>query len=51
MSTWQIIQPQMSDAGSRQFLHLVTDFVKHPADLAIDALAQHDAHSRRTDLL
>ena len=41
----------MSDAGSRQFLHLVADFVKHPADLAIDALTQHDAHSRRTDLL
>ena len=41
----------MSNACPRKFLHVVTNFVKHPANLAVDSLAQNDANTRWADLL
>ena len=42
---------QMADAGANEPLHVVADFVKHAADLAIQALLQDDAHPGRSDRL
>lgn len=49
MSARQIAQPQVTDAGPHQFVHFVTQLVKHPANLPIDSLLKDDAHDRRLE--
>ena len=51
MAARQIAEPQPSDPNSDEPFHFVTDFVKHPADLAIEALLQHYSKAGRAELL
>ena len=43
MAARKITKTQTADANSDEPVHFVTDFVKHPANLAIDSLAQDNA--------
>jgi len=45
MPAWQIAEAQMADANADELFHIVPDFVKHPANLAVDPLAQDDVES------
>ena len=47
MATRKISQPQTADPGSDQFLHLVSDLVKHPANLPVDSLPEDNPEPRR----
>jgi hypothetical protein len=47
MASRQIAEPQPPDPNANQPFHLVTDFVKHPANLAIDSLPQSHPQPRR----
>ena len=49
MAARQIAEPQTTDPDSDEPFYFVTDFVKHPANLAIDSLAQDHAQPRRLD--
>lgn len=49
MSARQIAEAKPADAEADEFFYVVTDFVKHPANLAIDALAQDNVESSRLD--
>ena len=43
MADRKITEAQMADPRSDESFHFVADFVKHPANLAIDALPQDNA--------
>ena len=45
MAERQFAEMQMTDANAHESLHLVTDFVKHPANLAVDSLTHNDPQS------
>jgi len=47
MAARKVSQPQTADPGSDQFLHLVSDLVKHPANLPVDALPEDNPEPRR----
>ena len=49
MAAREIAETQTADPRPDQFLHLVADFVKHPADLPIDSLTKNNADPRRLD--
>src|SRR5205807_10660318 len=49
MAERKIAQAETSDSDADEFLHFVADFVKHPANLAIDSLAQSHAQPRGLD--
>ena len=49
MTQREIAETQTTDPRSDQLLHLITQFVKHPANLPVDALAQNDADPCRLD--
>ena len=49
MTAREIAEAQTADPGAYQFFHFVSELVKHPANLPVDALAQHDADPRRLD--
>lgn len=41
----------MAHADPDEFFHFVSQLVKHPADLAVDSLAQDNSHARHSDRL
>ena len=41
----------MADAGADKALHFVAEFVKHPADLAVQTLLEDDPQTGRAKLL
>src|SRR4051812_18334347 len=43
MPEGQIAETETADSDPDKFLHLVTDFVKHSANLAVDSLSENDA--------
>ncbi len=49
MTAWQIAETHGTDARAHKTFRVVTNFEKHAANLAINALSQDDAQSRRSD--
>jgi hypothetical protein len=49
MAARQITQVQPSDANADKPFHFIPYVVKHPANLAIDALSQNDSQSDQLD--
>jgi hypothetical protein len=49
MAARQITQANISDACAHEAFHFVTNLEKHAANLAINALPQDHAQSRRRD--
>ena len=49
MAAGKIAQSQATDPDAYEFFHVVTNLVKHPANLAINSLAKKDAQPRRLD--
>lgn len=47
MAARKIAETQTADPGSDQFLYLITDLVKHPTNLPVDALPEDDPEPRR----
>ena len=47
MAAREIAEPEPADPNPHQFFYFVAHFVKHPANLAIDPLAQENAQPRR----
>ncbi len=49
MAAWQIAEAKISDARAHEPFHFITNLLKHAANLAINALTQDYAQSRRRD--
>jgi hypothetical protein len=49
MPGWQIPEPQISDSKTDKMFDAVSNSFKHPANLPIYSLSQHDAQTRRRD--
>jgi hypothetical protein len=49
MAARQITQVQPSDPNADKPFHFISYVVKHPANLAVDALSQNDSQSDRLD--
>ena len=49
MSARQIAEAELADPRANEPLHFVSDLVKHPANLAVNALSQDDSQSDRLD--
>ena len=49
MSARKIAETQTADPNPNESLNVIAHFVKHPADLAIDSLAQDHVQPRRLD--
>jgi hypothetical protein len=47
MPAWQIAEPKISDSNTEKMLDAVSNGFKHPANLAIYSLSQHNAQTRR----
>lgn len=47
MTARQIAETQPADPGADQLFHFVSEFVKHPANLPVNALAQDDTNPGR----
>jgi hypothetical protein len=48
LAAWQIAQAQIPNSNADQALHIVTDGVKHSANLLIESLAEDNSKARRT---
>jgi len=46
MSPWQVAQTQMTHPHPHKFLDLISELVKHAADLPVDSLTQDHSYSR-----
>lgn len=49
MPGWQIPEPQISDSKTDKMFDAVSNGFKHPANLTIYSLSQHNAQTRRRD--
>src|SRR5260370_23485338 len=49
MAAREIAETQAADSSADEFLHFVTDCIKHSADLAVDSLPQDNSQARRLD--
>ncbi len=49
MGAWEIAETEPTDPSPDEFFDFVADSKKHPANLAIDALPQNNAETRRFD--
>lgn len=49
MSSRQVAQTEMADANPNEFFNLISQLVKHTADLPVDSLTQDHLHARRPD--
>jgi len=47
MPAWQIAEPKISDSNTEKMFDAVSNGFKHPANLAIYSLSQHNAQTRR----
>jgi hypothetical protein len=47
MAARKIAQTEPANPDAHQFFHFVANFIKHPANLAIDSLAEEDSQPRR----
>jgi hypothetical protein len=47
MPARQIAKPKITDSNTNKVVYAITDSFKHPPNLAIDALPQHNAQTRR----
>src|SRR5215471_1017780 len=47
MSARQITQPKITDSNTEEMFYVVPDGSKHPANLPVDSLPQHNAQTRR----
>jgi len=51
MSRWQLAEAEIAEANAYEPFHFVSDVVKHPANLPVDALSQHETEPRRRELV
>ena len=49
MTARQIAEAKISNSDTHERFHFITDLLKHPANLTINALAQDNAQTRRRD--
>lgn len=50
-ATWHFAKSQIADSRADKALHFVAEFVKHPADLAVQSLLEDDPQPGRAKLL
>ena len=49
MATWQVAKAKVSNPDAHEPFHLIPKFLKHAANLTINALAQDNAQTCRRD--